>query len=333
VPSITSTPTELHRKLVNAAMSGSAQAVSKVTALAGNATAQVPLYAVTPGFELLHKIAAAALALMLVVGLYSAEGSLISSSPQFVPGTNISPSEELTAASGFLGGTFGQIASALEKGADALLAPLYGVHLAQGNPPQGVVAVNITPKYNVSSTNAPVASTQKTVQQTIVESPVIERVVQSENVIASGGITQDELNQQLQELDNALTDKITTLTSANSTAIAQNYNVTAQTNAIDELTNTTINNPSISGGSIANANISGATIAGSSSHTNSANVGSTAPTRTSCMTAASCTPNSRMLSALPRKVRTTTHSPALSRTSRKWCTPTPDRDRGSRPPT
>ncbi|HTR18369.1 MAG TPA: hypothetical protein VMH91_00060, partial [Candidatus Paceibacterota bacterium] len=237
---------DLHRKLAAAAMRSGAQVISKATTIAGNASAQMPLYAVTPGVELLHKVAAAVLALALVVGLYSAEGSLISTSPELAPGTHLSPQVELSATAGFIGDTFAKIASVLQTGTDAFLAPLFGVHLAQSNTPTEVVSLNITQQ----KPSAPVVASSKSSQTIINNNPVIERVVQSEHVIASGGITESELNQRLQELDNELSEKIYTATAANSTVIAQNYNVTAQTNAIDQLTNTAIYNPSISGGSI-----------------------------------------------------------------------------------
>src|SRR5665213_2221147 len=261
---------DLHRKLTEAAMRGSAHVVSKATAIVGNATAQMPLYAVTPGVELLHKIAAAVLALVLVVGLYSAEGSLIATSPQFVPGTTISPEVELTAATGFLGGTFGNIASALQTGVDAFFAPLFGVHLAQGNATTGVVSVNITQR---PATGATLALT-RTSNQTIIQNPVIERVVQSEQVISSGGISESELTQKLQELNNELSEEIYTATAANSTVIAQNYNVTAQTNAIDQLTDTAIYSPTITGGSITgtSVNASALSVSGTATSTFAAGI-------------------------------------------------------------
>jgi hypothetical protein len=133
LPASPSNNEDLHRKLTEAAMRGSARAVSKATAIATNASAQMPLYAVTPGVELLHKLAAAVFALVLIVGLYGAGGSFVATSPDFIPDAHISPQIELGAAAGLVGGTFSEIAGTLRAGVSAFLAPLSGVHLAQSN--------------------------------------------------------------------------------------------------------------------------------------------------------------------------------------------------------
>jgi Chaperone of endosialidase/LVIVD repeat len=256
---------ELHRKLANAVSRGSLEAASRATALSARASSQVPLYAVSPTFELLHKIAAAVLALTLVVGLYALGNSLIATSPELVPGTAVTPQIELGAAAGLVANTFSNIAGGLQNEI-AFLASLFRARFASSNPEGGLVSVQVTPgrpQNPPAPAIPPSAPLSRPSTQTIVENnPIVERVIQSENVIASGGITEDEVDQKLQQLDNSLSAQMYSLTSANSTAIAQNYNVTAQTNAIDQLSGTAITNPDITGGSITNANISGGTISG-----------------------------------------------------------------------
>jgi Chaperone of endosialidase/Domain of unknown function (DUF5011) len=256
---------ELHRKLESAVSRGSGDAVSRATALSARTSSQVPLYAVSPAFDLLHKMAAAVLAVTLVVGLYTVRNSLVATSPDLVPGTAVTPQVELGAAAGLVGNTLSNLVDAMQNGI-AFLAALFEAPVASSDPEGAVVSLQIIGG-GPSSSNAPApasaTSPAQSVTHTIIENnPIVERVIQSENVIASGGITESELDQKLQQLNNSLSEKIYSLTSANSTAIAQNYNVTAQTNAIDQLTNTTITNPAISGGSISGANISGATISG-----------------------------------------------------------------------
>ncbi len=218
-------------------------------------------------FRVLSKIAAGTLAFVLIIGLYTTQGSLAQVSPQLVYDASTSPRLDLTASAAFVGGTFSQLTSAFERGVEALLAPFNGVHLAQNTKTTAVVTVQIAagrqPGRTTTSAPVSVASTKSTtVQQTIIENPVVERVIESGPSATFAGVTESELDQKIQQLNNALADQIVTSTNANSTVIAQNYNVTAQTNAIDQLYGTTITNPSISGGSISNTDISGGTISG-----------------------------------------------------------------------
>ena len=103
------------------------------------------------------------------------------------------------------------------------------------------------------------------VNQTIIQQPVIERIVQT----PVGGVSQQSLNDQLQQLDNKLSSRMYGLSSANTTAIAQNYNVTAQSNAINHLSNITITNPTITGGTITGASIQTGSISVSNAATSS----------------------------------------------------------------
>ncbi|HVM73394.1 MAG TPA: hypothetical protein VMU13_00750, partial [Candidatus Paceibacterota bacterium] len=85
--------------------------------------------------------------------------------------------------------------------------------------------------------------------------PVVVRTIETERIVNEGGVSENELTERLQELNNSLTASIYRLSGANTQVIGQNYNVTAQTNAIDQLTGTAISNPTITGGSISNTSI------------------------------------------------------------------------------
>jgi Chaperone of endosialidase len=256
---------ELHRKLASAASRGSAETISQATALSARAPSDPPLYAVSPAFNILHKVAAAALAVMLVVGLYAVGNSLVAASPNLVPGAPVTPQVDLAAAPGLVSNTLSNIPYAMQSGV-AFLAPFFWPPVAPSNPESAVVSLQIIGggpnSLNAQATASVTPRTQSATHTIIENNPIVERVIQGENAIAPGGITESDLDQKLQQLNNSLSEKIYSLTSANSTAIAQNYNVTAQTNAIDQLTNTTITNPAISGGSISGASIAGATISG-----------------------------------------------------------------------
>ncbi|HXK39008.1 MAG TPA: helix-turn-helix domain-containing protein, partial [Candidatus Paceibacterota bacterium] len=99
---------------------------------------------------------------------------------------------------------------------------------------------------------------------TIINNPVVERVIirqqAEQRLLSVGGISEEILNKRLEQLDNKLTSQMFSLSAANSTVTAQNYVVTAQTNKIDQLYNTRINNPTIAGGSLTDVSISASSL-------------------------------------------------------------------------
>ncbi|MEK7107400.1 MAG: hypothetical protein AAB899_04420, partial [Patescibacteria group bacterium] len=66
-------------------------------------------------------------------------------------------------------------------------------------------------------------------------------------ILSVGGISEDILNQRLQQLDNKLTSQIFSVSAANSTQSVQTYQVIAQTNRINQLAGVAISNASITG--------------------------------------------------------------------------------------
>src|SRR3989338_66710 len=151
-------------------------------------------------------------------------------------------------------------------------------HYFAGSNARGVVTVRIDPYAPLNaprsgaSATAPGSSTGESADfvawpaattggpTTIINNPVVERVVETQRLLAVGGISEEILNMRLQQLDNKLTSQIFSLSAANSTVTAQNYQVTAQTNKIDQLYNTRINNPTIAGGSLTDVSISASSL-------------------------------------------------------------------------
>ena len=146
----------------------------------------------------------------------------------------------------------------------AFPSSLTGSRGIAANSSRGSVSVSVSPyaqPHTVSSVLA--ATTPKTPATTssgsVVTRTIIERVVtipaSSQLLAQSGGITEALLNAKLNQLDNKLSAQMFSLSSGASTVAAQNYAVTAQSNAIGRLVDVAIQNATISGGSIAGASI------------------------------------------------------------------------------
>ncbi|MDO8482092.1 MAG: hypothetical protein Q7S75_03340, partial [bacterium] len=122
------------------------------------------------------------------------------------------------------------------------------------------VDVEVVPYKQLSDTttaSAPVKITRTSVSPTtIINQPIVERVVETQRILSVGGISEDVLNKRIEQLDNKLTSQMFALSAGNSTVIAQNYNVTAQTNKINQLFSVTISDSSISNSSISATSLS-----------------------------------------------------------------------------
>src|SRR3989344_2673002 len=84
---------------------------------------------------------------------------------------------------------------------------------------------------------------------------VVERVREIERIVTAGGISEAVLNAKLESLDNKLSSKMYSLSSANSTSITNVYNTVARTNRIDTLGDVDISNSRWTGGTITGASI------------------------------------------------------------------------------
>lgn len=66
-------PNKTRFKPARSLFASGAQAAARVQVLAGRATSHAPLYAVSPGIDLAHRIAAAFLAFVFLIGIYGFE--------------------------------------------------------------------------------------------------------------------------------------------------------------------------------------------------------------------------------------------------------------------
>ncbi|MES3005010.1 MAG: FG-GAP-like repeat-containing protein [Patescibacteria group bacterium] len=117
--------------------------------------------------------------------------------------------------------------------------------------------IAVAPTKTIVSTNTPVV-------QNIVTNPVIERIIERVVPTTVTGVTREYLEQRLSETSNKfaseLSIQLSSLSTGSNNAVTNIYQQIAHTGKIDNLVNTTIQNPSIttptiSGGTITNTSI------------------------------------------------------------------------------
>ena len=130
---------------------------------------------------------------------------------------------------------------------------------------RSVTSVPTTPEATTSAivtaaaTPRPQAASQPTIINNITQ-PIKERVIERvvERAAAAPAASQSWFTDQLNQLENKLTAKISSVSASNATGPAAYVQSVpfAQSQKIDQLTNTTITNPTITGGSISGASVS-----------------------------------------------------------------------------
>src|SRR3989338_3364118 len=90
--------------------------------------------------------------------------------------------------------------------------------------------------------------------RTIINQPIIERVVQTEKILTVSGISREDMELAVQQLKNKVYSDMYNLTSSNEANIINNYSIIGQTNKIDKLGNVIISNSTIESTSIAGTN-------------------------------------------------------------------------------
>jgi hypothetical protein len=253
-------------------------------------TSHVPVYALTPAMEFLHKVVALTLAFMLTFGIYAlvdpqyahfaadsvqSELNSLHDSYRTLTGGGFNAlarrsETQLASAAENPGLTFAAASSALGTGIPNLLGSLartwnssvnnlvyaiaFPIGLTNSNgivgaPTSGSVAVEVIP---YSSTKLATNQTQRT-------NPVIERVIQTQRIIAAGGITEDILNKKLNDLDARLSGRIFALSTQSSPTTIINHDV-FQYSRVSHLSGTVIDDTSIAGSSITGGTIVGTAI-------------------------------------------------------------------------
>jgi hypothetical protein len=134
----------------------------------------------------------------------------------------------------------------------------------------GSVAVEVLPYASTSLTASQSGSTKANPgpsiagPRTVINQPVIERVLTTDRVVTEGGISEAELDQKLNELSNKLTAQLYSVSSSAPTPPASGgiTNTIALTNRVDQLSGTTITNATISGGTISGVALSASDLSG-----------------------------------------------------------------------
>jgi hypothetical protein len=295
---------ETHRKLTTALSRGDEHAVSRAAALASRVSPQVSLYAISPGVEFLHKLIALTIAFMLTFGTFalvdpqtsrfaaeSIQGQVNYARLAYQTltrggiGSLVDRTQtQVAAAAENPGGTVASLRDALISGVPEIAARFaralnsklnsfvysiaFPLDLTQS---RGAVAVDIQPYASVKiPSNVPDTSTSSPPlapsPRTVINQPVIERVIETQRIVAAaGGITDDILSQRLNQLDNKLSSRMYALTSASSPPASGGLqNQIAITQRIDRLSNTDIASPTIHGGSIDGTSITGSSVNASS---------------------------------------------------------------------
>ena len=248
----------------------------------------------SPLFDFAHKALSLFLAFMLTFGTYAMVDAeyartLITSSKQFaatvaqVPSRMVATGEAFASVARTNNESVAQVAAAASGGALDTLAlrihafvdsmvsravfsglPSFALTLPQRNSAGGVVRVALIPFTPTPSVKQEgTAAATQYIQQTILEQPIRERIV--ERVVAGESLSLAEMRKLLNQLDNKLTSQIKNVSasvppvfSSYGGTVAQSYPSTfGLSQRIDSLTNI-----SISGGTITNASISGGSLSG-----------------------------------------------------------------------
>src|SRR3990167_5486641 len=102
---------------------------------------------------------------------------------------------------------------------------------------------------------------ENTIPTTIINNPVIERIVETTRLITEGGISPELLEKKINELDGKLSARLSSLSAANSTQVSYVYAAAASVGNIDHLKSVDLETPTIRGGSITNTTVSAKSLA------------------------------------------------------------------------
>src|SRR3989344_385549 len=271
--------------------------------------AHIPVYALTPLTEFLHKVTALALTLMLTFGTYAAVDPAYARFAADSVRENVNAAlDSYRAATGggireFANRAQSQVASAAENPGSVLASAqaaltenvpnlfarfarglnsrvnelVYAVAfplelvgsrgIAQKNT-GGSVSVSVAPYTPKRAPASPTSTTRASVAQTIIQNPVVERIMETTRLVATGGITEEILDRKLAALDAKLSSQVFTSSAAQTTNVTNVYAAAASVGRIEhldelDLTNPTITNAGISGGSISGASVSATALSSS----------------------------------------------------------------------
>ncbi|MBI5458065.1 helix-turn-helix domain-containing protein, partial [Candidatus Kaiserbacteria bacterium] len=253
----------------------------------------IPSYTLTPVMEFFHKVVALTTAVMLVFGTYAAVDPAYAQFAANSVRDNISAALDsyheamsggprafvaraqlqVAAAAGDPEGTFASIASFLPRTAASLArsfhksinSAFYTVAFPNSLTQRSIIAVEVTPYAN--DTKSAVRAEPSTVRPnasgptTIINNPVVERVVETTRLVSVGGISEEILNKKISELDAKLSAQLSGLAAANSTQVTNVYAAAASVANIDHLKGLDLESGTIRGGTITNTAVSAKSLA------------------------------------------------------------------------
>ena len=190
------------------------------------------------------------------------------------------------------GGTFASLVSFIPRAtadfARLLNTKINGAFYAVAFPgsltEKSVVAIQVTPyQPTASPTSANVAKSDIRVEPntirpvvsnlsgptTVINNPVIERVVETTRLVSVGGISKEALDKTIEELDARLSARLSSLSAANSTQITNIYQAAASAGRVEHLKDLDLETPTITGGSITGTSVSATSLAVTGSATSS----------------------------------------------------------------
>ncbi len=153
--------------------------------------------------------------------------------------SNVNPSAAAASAFSDLPSVASQLAKSINARINSFVFAVAFPGYVYGETPtphlsRGTVAVQIVPRTVATGSSAPAAiaysapsaiqispvQSGSTKPTTIINNPIRERVVETQRIVVAGGLTDEALTARLQAIENTLTSKLYSLTSANSTASA-----------------------------------------------------------------------------------------------------------------
>src|SRR3989344_646538 len=266
--------------------------------------AHIPVYALTPLTEFLHKVTALALTLMLTFGTYAAVDPAYARFAADSVRENVNAAlDSYRAATGggireFANRAQSQVASAAENPGSVLASAqaaltenvpnlfarfarglnsrvnelVYAVAfplelvgsrgIAQKNT-GGSVSVSVAPYTPKRAPASPTSTTRASVAQTIIQNPVVERIMETTRLVTQGGITEEILDKKLAALDAKLSSRLLVSTAAQTTNVTNVYAAAASVGRIEHLKDLDLETPTITNAGISGGSISGASVSAS----------------------------------------------------------------------
>ncbi len=239
-----------------------------------SAYASVRTRALSPAEEFFEKCVVLATILMFTFGTYAA---INPSALRRVADSISDPSHLVATARAQLAAaadnptTFSSALSSLARSLNGAVDGLvyriaFPATLTRGEILAGSISVKVEPRRPiVPATNQAPAVTIASrpsgpITQTIINNPVVERVVETTRLVSAGGISEELLDRKIADLDAKLSSRALVSSAANTTNITNIYSAAASAGRIEHLDELDLTNPTITGGSISGASISASSI-------------------------------------------------------------------------